>query len=206
MRHKPKEVIFLATIDYDYGRRTKDMHLGRGQNSEFPFEKLEQELRSLIASELPSDLRRIFGLDVDTRVIEVQSGSVLVFFGAVITALGVFSGYADFFESIQVVKRHSKLLIERVLRNRYGGEFDVEVVQQYPSLPDPSDRYPWRRLRKMFGPEADEILELSAWARRRAGQGTRRDAFFWFLLIFNVLLLATIGGLVGGAVVRTYFQ
>jgi hypothetical protein len=57
----------------------------------------------------------------------------------------------------------------------------------------------------MFGPEADEFLDLSAWARGSAGQGARRDAFFWFLLIFNILLLATVGVLVGGAVVRTYF-
>jgi hypothetical protein len=205
MRRKAKEVIFLAAIDYDYERQNKGDHLGRARPSDVPIERLEQELRSVIASDLPNDLQRIFGLSVETRVIEIQSGSVLVFFGAAITAVGVFSSYSDFFESIKLVKQHSRLLIGRLMRSRYGGEFDVSVVEQYPSLPDPSERHPWRRLRKVLGPEADEFLELSAWTGGSAPQDVRRDAFFWFLLIFNILLLAAVGVLVRGAVVRTYF-
>ncbi len=130
---------------------------------------------------------------------------MLVFFGAVINTIGFLSSYADLFESIKLIKAHSKLLIKRHMLNKYRDDFDVDVVEQYRSLPDPDNRFPWRRLRKMFGPEADESLQLSAWGHGAAGQCPRRDAFFWFLLVFNSLLLATVAILVGGAVVKTYF-
>jgi hypothetical protein len=205
MRHKRREIVFLASVDYGYERRNKGMRMGRPENSDFPYDRLEQELHTVIVSELPSDLRRIYGLNVESRVIEFQSGSVLVFFGAMISAVGFLSGYADFYESVNLIKQHTQLLIERLMRQRYGNDFDVSVVAKYPSLPDPEERFPGRRLRKMLGSEADEFLPVSAWVQGSPGQGPRRDGFFWFLLILNILLLGTVAILVWGAVVRTYF-
>jgi hypothetical protein len=201
MIRKPKEIIFLATIEYGYEDRNKGRRLSISELSNDSHDRLEHQLRHIIDSDLPAELNRIYGLSVNTRVIDIQQGSVLVFFGAVITAVGFISSYADFFESVKLIKEHSELLIERLM-DKYHNKYEVKVVQQYPSLPDPDNRYPWRRLRKMFGPEADEFLY---WYEGLRGSGTKRDGFFWFLLFFNIILLIIVGILVGGAVVKTYF-
>ncbi len=78
---------------------------------------------------------------------------------------------------------------------------------EHPRVPDPSDVPPWRRLRRMLGPEADELLRFARWADPQvAPSGTRRrDGFFWYLLFLNILLLGAVGWLVSAAVLRTYF-
>jgi hypothetical protein len=197
---RPPEIIFLATIDYGYQERNKGRTLR--PNSDSPYEQLQQDALRIITTDLPSDLRRIYGMEVQTRVIEVQSGSILVFFGAVLGGFGVLSSYADFFESVRLLKAHCKLLLERVTRARHSGDFDVSVVDQRPSLHDPSDLVPYHRLRKMFGPELEHFLPAAFLAQTPRH---RRDGFFWFLLVLNIVLLAAVGILVAAAVIRTYF-
>jgi hypothetical protein len=126
----------------------------------------------------------------------------LIFFSAIVSGLGLFSSYAGFFDSVKLIKQHGKLLLERATRGYPGADFEISVVEQFPSLPDPND-FGWRRIRKMFGPEADELWRGFMFAGR---ERSNRDAFFWFLLIFNILLLAALGILVEGAVVKTYFH
>jgi hypothetical protein len=138
-------------------------------------------------------------------VIDLREGSVLVFFSAAITAIGLFSNYADFFESVSLVKKHCKLLLEQVMRVRYGSEFDISVNEQYPSLPDPEDLIPWSRMRKMFGPATRELMRIAPWFQSSDLGSAKRDGFFWFLLIMNIVLLGIVSALVGGAVLRTYF-
>jgi hypothetical protein len=201
MRRRNNEVVLLATIEYGY----KDRNQGRRlrPNSDSPYERLERDARRVIEVELPSDLRRIYGLEVQTRILDVQAGSLLVFFSAVVSGLGFLSSYASFFDSVKLIKQHGALLLERAARDYPGPDFEISVVEQFPTLPDPSDFQPWRRLRKMFGPEADELWRASLFTGH---QRPNRDAFFWFLLIFNILLVAAIGILVGSAVIKTYFH
>ena len=200
MRRRNREVILLAKIEYG----SKDLREGRRlrPNSDSPYERLEHEAHRIIEVELPSDLRRIYGLEVETRILDIQAGSLLVFFSAVVAGLGFFSSYSGFFDSVNLIKQHCALLLRRAT-GYSGSEFEITVNNQFPTLPDPSDFRPWRRARKMFGPEADELLEASLFA---GSQSPHRDAFFWFLLIFNILLVAALGVLVGGAVIKTYFH
>jgi hypothetical protein len=196
---KRNEVVLLATIDYTSSERRQGRELR--PNTDSPDRRIEEEARRAIETDLPNDLQRIYGLDIRTHVLDVQSGSLLVFFSAVISGLSLFSSYAGFFDSVKLIKRHCDLLLTRLLQN-YPGDFDVNVVEMFPTLPDPSDFSPWRRLRKMFGPEIDFWPGAPFGNRQRI----QRDAFFWFLLIFNVLLVAALATLVTGAVIKTYFR
>ena len=126
-----------------------------------------------------------------------------MFFAAVVSGLGFFSSYAGFFDSVKLIKRHCALLLQRASRDHPGPDLEITVDEQFPTLPDPNDFRPWRHMRKMFGPEADELLGASLFA---GNQLPHRDGFFWFLLVLNILLLAAIGILVSGAVVKTYFH
>lgn len=194
-----KQVVMLATIEYTYKERNQGRYLRKHTDS--PFEHFESDAKRIVESDLPRDLERIYGLRVETEILDVQSGSLLLFFGAVISGLTVFSSYAGFFDSVNLVKQHSKLLLERLTRN-YPEEFEVTVVEQFPTLRDPSDMG-FRRLRKMLGPEFDNVWAASGFTNY---QRSHRDAFFWYLLVFNILLLAGLGFLVSGAVLKTYFR
>src|SRR4029453_13384066 len=61
------------------------------------------------------------------------------------------------------------------------------------------------RFRHMFGPEAYDVLQFSAWVQPSTVTSRRRDGFFWFLFTANVLLFAALAVLVSAAVRRIYF-
>lgn len=203
LRRRP-EVVFSATVDYNYERRGKGLRLRPGISSnDMEESSQEREIRRVLTDQLPSELETIYGFEVKTRIIVVRGGSLVVFFGAVVSALGFFASYADFFESIALIKKHAQMLLAQTLENRFGEAYDVSVVVEYPSIPDPGDLSPWRRARKMFGPELYDVLGAGAWTT--AGRPPRRDGFFWFLLTSTIVLLLLVGALVAAAVLRTYF-
>ena len=207
MKRKPREVVFLASIDYNYNEKDKGKRLRLSSlQSDNESGSLLTELKRTITSDLPADLHRIYGLSVETRVIDLQEGSILLFFSAAITAVGFFSNYADFFESIGLVKRHAQILLERVTRVRFGPECNVSVMEQYPSLPNPNELVPWRKMREMFGPEVYELWRSAPWFQSAGLGPSKRDGFFWFLLILNIVLLGVVGALVAAAVMKTYFS
>ncbi len=207
MRLRRPEVVFSVTVEYGHKQTSQGRHLrlGGSSNDDFPTDHIESDLRQIVDADLPREMEDIYGLSVKTRVITVRDGSIVLFFGVMLSALGVFSSYSDFFESIALIRKHCKMLVDRLLRHRYSSDWLVTVEVEYPSVPDPNDIVPWRRLRRMFGPEADEMLHLSAWMQGPATGRTRRDAFFWFLLVLNILLLGAVGVLVASAVRRMYF-
>jgi len=204
MKRKRRELIFRATIEYGYEQRKQGRYL-RLNNNELSPQNLEHELRSIIITQLPNELQKIYGMTIDARLIEIQSGSIIVFFGAAITAFNLISNYSDFYESAKLIREHSQLLIQRMMYERYGEEFDVSIAEQYPALPDPDMIHPWWRIKKMFGKEFDDIMYHSAWMNYSSSSNTRRDGLFWFLLVFNILLLTALIILVWGAVAKTYF-
>jgi hypothetical protein len=167
--------------------------------------RLESELQAIVERELPRDMDEIYGLGVKTRVIAFREGSVILFFGAVMSAVGIFSSYNDFFESISLIKKHCRMLVDHLVKDRHGSDWQVQVEVEYPTVPEPRDLMPWRRLRHMFGPEADDVLQFSSWMQPPTGRSSRRDGFFWFLLLLNVLLVVAVALLVSAAVRRVYF-
>ncbi len=179
------------------------LHPSRSSN-DAEEDSITSEVRRILSERLPAELEEIYGFEVKTRVIAVRQGSLVVFFGALVSALGIFSSYSDFFESIALIKKHSKRLLGQRLAGRFGGGFDVSIEVEYPSVPDPDDLSPWRHMRKRLGPEFHELMSAGAWPGLGA-TSPRRDGFFWFLLASTILLLVLLGLLVAGAVWKTYF-
>jgi hypothetical protein len=177
--------------------------LSESFNDDFAVDRLEGDLRNLIENALPRELEEIYGLGVKTRVIAVRDGSIIVFFGALLTAIGIFASYSDFFESIALVRKHCQMLAERLVRDRYSHDLQVSVRIEHP---DPDGVIPLRRIRHFLGHEAEFFMGLPAWPSEAGTRlAPRRDAFFWFLAVVNLLLLAAVALLVWAAVRRTYF-
>jgi len=175
------------------------LHRAPDSNAALHIERLEPDLRSLVEVEIPRDMSEIYGLTVRTRVLAVREGSIVAFFGVVLSGVAVLSSYADFFDSIHLIRKHAEMLLRRLVDYKYSRSWKVDVTIEYPKLRDPSDFLPWRRFRKRLRATTDD------WAEPIVAR-TRRDGFFWYLLLLNVLLLAAVGWLVSAAVLRTYFR
>ncbi len=208
MNRRPREVILAARISFYRFEENQSGYRDKVEfkNLEAPRDHLEREVRRTIESDLPAELEAIYGLRVRTRFITTRPGSVIAFFAVVVEALGIFSSYSDFFESISLVRKHSAALLERLMEERYtpGPSLtsDVSVTVEYPRVPDPDDLHPGRRFWKRFGPEAD-MMFAAGWSGSQPR--VRRDGLFWWLVICNLLFAVALGALVAAAVVRTYF-
>jgi len=205
-QRKPREVILEACVKFYREEQRKEGYSNRIEidKPDIQRERLEHEACRVIESELPSELRQIYGLETKTQVIAIRDGSLLIFFSVVVTGMGVFASYSDFFESIALVKKHVGMLLERAIRPLVQLQTDVSVSTEFPRMPDPDDIFWPRRLRRRMGPFAEELLDSGfPWAVRPPV--AKRDGFFWWLLIVNLVLLTILGVLVGGAVMKTYF-
>jgi len=206
-QRKPHKVILQAHIQFYHLKQESNGYTNKieVEKPDVHREKLEQEARRVIESELPSELRQIYGLEAKTQVIAIRDGSLLVFFNVLVTGIGIFASYSDFFESIALVKKHAGILLQRALRSFVSLETDVNISTEFPRMPEPEDMFWPRRLRKRMGPFAEEMFS-SGFPWTAAPSAPRRDGFFWWLLILNVVLFAVVALLVGAAVKRTYFS
>ncbi len=205
-QRKHREVILQACITFYHLEHRSDgcTYKTEEEEPDVHREKLEQEARRVIESELPSELRQIYGLEAKTQFIAIRDGSLIVFFSALVTGIGIIASYSDFFESIELIKKHARMLLKRTMHRLVSLETEVDVSAQFPRMPEPEDMFWPRRFRKRMGHFAEEFFSSGfPWG---VPSTPCRDGFFWWLLIMNMVLLAVIALLVGAAVKRTYFS
>jgi hypothetical protein len=205
MTRNKREVVLEAHVEFDYNARksgdtiTQNSHVG-----DHPVSELVDDIKRLVEDDLRNDMASVFGLHIETRVIATRYGSVSIFFGVVLSGFVLISRYKNFYDSIQLIRQHSERLLRALLTQKYGRHLEATVSVAHPRLDDPREsRFP-RALQKHFPPDiAEEFLfEMGEFYSPRRSS---RDAFFWFLLVFCILLLAILGWLVRAAVIKTYF-
>jgi len=204
-----REIIMSAKIEYGYeGRREERTITQKMKLENISQGFLEETVKEVILSRLPSDMAHIYGLTVKTRVISTRYGSLTVFFGVILSGLAFIANYKGFFDSMQLIREHLQLLLRGRLHEAFGEEMAIEVSVQHPKLDDPREARLPSELRRFFRhmrpePEFEEAFGL--WQLLSVRRQTTRDAFFWFLLALCVLLVAVVGALVFAAVKKTYF-
>ena len=206
-----REIIFSAKVQYNYESSQKGMFLKQhGQIEKHSVSDLVNDLHEIISNRLPVDLASIFGINAKLRIIKTKYGSVIVFFGVLLSGFTIISSYKGFYDSIQLIKDHCDMLIEALLRDKYSDKLNVSVSVDHPKLDDPRELMLPRVLRHKFefgrfNPK--EFPEALLAANNMFGfKQSKRDSFFWFLLIFCIVLLGVVGVLVYAAVLKTYFS
>lgn len=197
-----KKIVFSAEIENKYDKTSKGDYLrfSRSQKEENLASRVEKIARNVISDQLPSDLRKIFDLKVQSQIIAVREGSVLLFFEILLGAYNIIGGYKGFYEGVELIKTHCKRLLESSLFNEFREDFEITVRAEFPSVSEPVE-YSMRRWfdhSRHFQKEGFPFLPISQ-------QSARRDGLFYFLIISNIILLFIIGLLVYGTVVKTYF-
>lgn len=173
----------------------------KGRVGDFPADQFIGEARHIIESDLPRELRDVFGLKVETRVIAVRGGSIIIYFGAAIAGLATFSRYKSLVESIDLLRRHLDRLLGR-LAQKYSGNIRVDVGVEFPRLDNPGDWH-WRWRKWMRDPE-DEMM-ASMMMPDDGNYRLKRDGFFWFLLLLCTFETAALVLLVWKAMSKMYF-
>lgn len=198
---RKKEVILRTTVRYSDSKQENQSPLGVGHRiGDYPFERFERDAKSVIETRLPSEMQDLFGIAVTARIMRFENGSIEIVFAVILGAAGFLSGYAGFFDSIELIKKQVTALLNRLLNEQYGGGFSVSTEVVWPRMRDPYD-FPYRHFRKRFGLFEEDMLPFLT----PGNAESKRDGFFWFLLFSNIALLAIIAALVWGAVTKVYF-
>lgn len=206
MSRKERSIIFSAELETPYNQRSQGIRLHPGTDSlDIPLDQLEMDAISIINNKLPNDLNSIFKLDVKINVISTRYGSIVIFFDVLLTAFQIISRYKSFIDSVNLIKDHCELLLRSMVLENYGLDINVNVEAKYPSVPNHAEIAGERLLNRIKGRSTSNINKIIDYGFENQNRRNKRDIFFWYLLIMNIILLSSIGFLVFAAIKNTYF-
>jgi len=203
---RKNNAVFLAKIDFndETKRQLGELKPGRGyrlssleSNDENKIKEVEYNtIKEKIVGIIENDIKQTIN---ESTIIHVKSvailgeynGSIEVLFSVVFTALGVISGIKDLYDSVQIIKEISRTIIKKGLEKERVNYFDVTLKTISPMG---ADNYSWRE--KHYYGDIRESEDC---------QCKKRDAFFYYLLVSNIVLLFTLGAMVFKAVTTIYF-
>jgi hypothetical protein len=197
-----REVVFAVHVDYTSDQKRAGASLRHDVSGDM--RSLERDLRAMIEEQLPRELSSFFGIEAKTHVIDTKYTSLTMLFGALLAAYPLISSYHDFSESVHLIRKHCATLLAMLNSQQYGDTFTTSVEIYYPPVPDPTD-YPYRWMRHMFGHPEGDMFAAAAFMRAPAAV-SRRDLFFWYLVVMNIVLSLLLASLVYRSVVATYFD
>ena len=182
-KYEEFEYIFTAKIDFTPSARKKadgqKLHPERTYyvgDKEINSSAVEKTIKNNLQEQLPNDLYEILRINAKVEIRKINYGSIEVIFAIIASSYYGISKYKNFIDSYELIKKQAGILINKALRNEYGD--DVLEVNVQPEIIH-------RR---------DPISNIYS----------RRDAFFYYLLIMNIILFFIIGVLVFKAVVSFY--
>jgi len=105
MAIKERKVIYSAKIEYGYAKREEGFRLiSDSREREFSVDKLEKQVREIILDQLPTDLHKIFGINVKVEGLTTRYGSLVFFFAAIFTGFNIITNYKSFYDSVHLLK------------------------------------------------------------------------------------------------------
>ncbi len=202
---KPKtsRIIYSANVDLNYDlkkqgekiQRDKTIWLSK-QEKKIESKELEKLIEQTIKYDLVKEIRKTIGLDIKTEINSTRYGSIEVIFTVFITTFSFIASIKGFYDSVMFIKKQTERLLRSNLNEQFGDYFSVGVSTEYPSFES----------REISMKELDFLLRKG----RPYGhfdtinEKPKRDGFFWYLLISNIILLGIIGLLIIKAVINYY--
>jgi len=202
---KPKtsRIIYSANIDLNYELKNEGQRLHRNktiwlpnQEKKIESKEIEELIKQTIKYDLGKEIKKTIGLDIRTEINSTRYGSIEVIFTIFITTFSFIASIKGFYDSIIFIKKQTERLLRSNLNKQFGDFFNVGVTSEYPS----------------FESRDISMKELDIFLRKGRPYGfidtikekPRRDGFFWYLLISNIILLGVIIALISKAVINFY--
>lgn len=198
------KAVYSVKIDlgHNYNNSAKHYSEGLHPGGRYYFGKNEQSvtyeaIRDFVTGVIESELSDICKMYIDMPVaIKVSGkydGSLIIVFSAVFSAIQLISGLKDVYDIAKLIRDLADERIKNRLAKEYGNYFDVWVERRIPKDWDGDyERYMLKNGRLPIN-----IIEQQP--------KKQRDAFFWYLLILNIVLFGVILLLVLNAVLQVYW-
>ena len=190
------KAVYSAHIDFkdkeDLNRELRPLKPGEynylKNERNVSYSDILETIDTVINAELKEELSKYTNLKVsDVQTQAVYEGSIEVIFTIVLSFLELVGGLKDLYDAVKLIREIAGKHIAKKLKNEYGDYFIVKVNAVSPDIYD-------LRYDRKFIVEKSEMDESS-----------KRDAFFYYLLIANIALILIIGVLGFGAVRKVYF-
>lgn len=193
---KQYRAVFRTIIELNYDdSQQKPLHPGglyyleKGFNTEVSYADIVNEAIRIINSDLKLELQKYTDIFIkEVQVQAVYDGSIEIIYTVILGFFNLIGGIKDLYDVVHLICEISERHINKKLSDRFGRHFKVGA---YVIVPESRDY--WRVEEKM----------RCNWNMDRGME--KRDAFFYYLLVANIVLLLIVGVLVFGAVKTVYF-
>lgn len=192
-RKKQYKAVFRTRIDFKNDEKPS-LPLCPGQTyyfenqREVSYRDISDEAEQIINNDLKAELQKYTDLSIrEVQTQAVYEGSIEIIFTVVLSFLELVGGLKDLYDAVHLLKEIVERHINRKLSDKFGNHFRVDT---YVIAPREEDY--WR-------------FEKRYMAEQGTNGEVKRDAFFYYLLVVNIVLLLIVGVLVFGAVKTVYF-
>lgn len=208
-----KKIILSTEIEYNYDYKEKGYSLlpcehSKNTENTVNSREIEKITQEIITDKLPDEMKKIFGIEIETNIISTDYGSIIFFFGVIIAGVNLLANYKNLYDSIELIKKQTTRLIKNKLSSKYGKRFDVNTEIEYSPYSKPlPDRFfkMFRKQGKSLDFLMEEFPEFFYLFYPTKYINKNRDGFFYFLLSATIILAIMLGILVYSAVIKTYF-
>lgn len=192
---KQYKAVFRARIDFNYDESYQESlhpegvyYLDKRSELKVFYEDIANEAVRIINGDLKPELQKYTFISIkEVQVQAVYEGSIEIIYSVVLGLLDLVGGLKDLYDAAQLIREISERHINKKLSDRFGRHFKVDT---YVIVPEYWDH--WQLEEQMIGAQGDS-------------SAVKRDAFFYYLLVANIVLLVIVGVLVFGAVKTVYF-
>lgn len=187
------KAVFRTRIDFRQDEEpSRSLRPGQvfylGNEQRVSYNDIANEVERIINNDLKPELQKYTDLSIqEVQMQSVYEGSVEIIFTVILSFLELVGGMKDLYDAVHLIKEIAERHINRKLSDKFGNHFRVDT---YAIAPREEDY--WR-------------FEEGCMVKQGNNEEPRRDAFFNYLLVANIVLLLIVGGLVFGAVKTVYF-
>ena len=192
MIRKKIKAVYSVHIDFKYEEQER-RPLKAGYSYYFQNDKkvaykdVVDEVVQIINNDLKRECQKYVSHSIkNIEVPDVYEGSIEILFSVILETLGFVGNLMSLYDIIKLIRNLTEHYMNKRLREKYGDHFEVRAHVVVP------DYDFWKyEIRERKYPVNDERES--------------RDAFFYYLLIANIVLLILVAVLVSGAVRAVYF-
>jgi len=184
----------VAWANHAYLVSSGEYHFKKEQYT--TYDDIKEFVIDILNHELQKECEQ-FGIPIlGIEVKSIYEGSIELFFIVLFGTLAGITGIKDLHSSIKFLRKLAKKKLEKCLKEKHGDNFRIDVDCQIPSGDDMECRYDFNFLHERNIPPICPTLH---------DESPKRDGFFYYLLVSNVVLLAIVIALVSSAVIKVYF-
>ena len=192
---KRYKAVFRTRIDFKHDEinqkplRPDDTYYLKGSSNErVSYDDIVNEAVLIINNNLKSELQKYTFISIEeVQVQAVYEGSIEIIYSVVIGFLELVGGLKDFYDTVQLICEVGERHINKKMSDRFGRHFEVDT---YVIVPEKNYLHLEEKMMDGYRMNNDMV---------------KRDAFFYYLLVANIMLLILVFMLVFNAVKALYF-